>query len=200
MRVFFTCSTKSINKHAKIYRAVRDEIISFGHQINRDWIDYSINVSERGIPDIPSHTVYKDVMSAILTADVIIVDATVRSMSVGHQLTYSLQKSKPVLLLRKKDKDKRHEKLFIEGSEFKDLHTVEYENISDVRKALEQFFKKYEDKSTRRFNLVLTGAQDSYISWAAFNYKKTKTDIIQEAVDKMVEKDTVYRKYLSRQS
>lgn len=200
MKVFFTCSTRNINKYAKKYRFIRDEIIRLGHQINRDWIDYSINVKERNIPDIASHTVYKDVMSAILTADVVVVDSTVRSMSVGHQVTYAMQKSKPVLLLKKFSNDKRHKKLFIEGSESRGLNTAEYKKTSDIKKILENFFKKYEDKSTRRFNLVLTGSQDSYVSWASYHYKKTKTDVIQEAIDKMAEKDIAFKRYLSRQS
>lgn len=200
MKVFFTCSTRSIDKYADFYRAIRDEVLKLGHQLSRDWIDYSINVAQRKIPDIPSHTLYKDVMSAIVTADVVVVDATVRSMPIGHQLTYALQKGKPVLVLRHKNKGEELERLFIEGSEAKDLLVAEYEDIDDIKKQLQRFFRKYEGKSVRRFNLVITGAEDSYVSWAAFNYKKTKTEIIQEAIDKMIEKDFVYKKYLERQS
>ncbi len=39
-------------------------------------------------------------MSAIVVADVVVVDATVRSMSLDRQLTYALQKGKPALVLR----------------------------------------------------------------------------------------------------
>jgi len=200
MKVFFTCSTRSINKYADFYRATRNEILKLGYQLSRDWIDYSINVAQRKIPDIPSHTLYRDVMSAIVVADVVAIDATIRSMPIGHQLTYALQKGKPVLVLRHKSKGEDLEKLFIEGSQVKDLLVAEYENIDDIKKQLQRFFKKYEDKSVRRFNLVIIGAEDSYISWAAFNYKKTKTEIIQEAIDKMMERDSVYKKYLERQS
>jgi hypothetical protein len=200
MKVFFTCSTRFIEKYATFYKATRDEILRLGHKLSRDWIDYSINVAQRGLPDIPSHTLYKDVMSAIVVADVVVIDATVRSMPLGHQLTYALQKGKPVLVLRYKEKGEELDKLFIEGSEMKDLLVAEYKNIDDIKKQLQRFFKKYEDKSVRRFNLVITGAEDSYVNWAAFNYKRTKTEIIQEAIDRMMEKDPVYKKYLERQS
>src|SRR5690554_3739674 len=98
MKVFFSCSTRSITKYAVFYRAVRDEILKLGHRLSRDWIDYSINVAQRGISGVPSHTLYKDVMSAIVVADVVIIDASVKSMSLGHQLTYALHKGKPVLV------------------------------------------------------------------------------------------------------
>lgn len=200
MKVFFTCSTKSIDKRAKYYREIRDQIITQGHQINRDWIDYSINVAQRNIPDIPSPAYYKDVMSAILTADVVVVDTSVKSMSVGHQITYALQKEKPVLVLRHKERGKELEKLFIEGSESEKLYIEEYKNSSDIKKILKNFFSKFDDKSVRRFNLALTLSEDNYISWASFNYKKSKTEVVQEAIDKTAEKDITYKKYLSRQS
>lgn len=200
MKVFFTCPTKSIAKYGQCYRTIRDEIISLGHKINRDWIDYSINVAKRGNHDIPSHGLYQDVMSAILTADVIVVDATIKSMSLGHQITYALQKGKPVLLLRRKKKNESFKKLFVEGSNSKDLTTAEYKTIKDIPKILKQFFRKYKNKSQRRFNLALTSSQDTYINWASFYYRKTKTEVIQEAIDKLAERDSSFKKYLSRQT
>ncbi len=200
MKVFFTCSTKDIVKYADFYRAARDEILKQGHQLSRDWIDYSINVAQRKIPDIPSHTLYKDVMSAIVTADAVIVDATVRSMSIGHQLTYAIQKAKPVLVLRHKKKGEVLKKLFIKGSQAKDLLVAEYEDVTSLKKQIRRFLRRYEGRSVKRFNLVITGAEDRYLNWAVFNHKRTKTEIIQEAIDRMMEKDLVYRKYLERQS
>lgn len=200
MKVFFTCSTNNILKYATYYRTIRDGIISLGYKINRDWLDYSINIAQRRTSDVPSHTIYKDVITAIHTADIVVVDATVKSMSLGHQITYALQKGKPVLLLTLKRKGKKIEKLFIEGSDSKDLSSASYRNTKEIKNILKNFFKKYGDKSVRRFNLILTGTEDSYISWSSFNYKKTQTEIIQEAIDKMVEEDIVYKKYLSRQS
>jgi hypothetical protein len=199
MKVFFTCSTKDIDKHGKNYLAIRDEILSLGHKIERDWIDYSINVAQRNIPDIPTYRVYGDVMGAITTADAVVVDSSVRSMSLGHQLTYALQKGKPVLLVRAHNENAR-KKLFIEGSENNDLVIDTYKDNNDIKRILKSFFNKYDDKTVKRFNLVLSGAEDSYISWAAFNNKKTKTEIIQVAIDQMAERDTSYKKYLSRQS
>lgn len=200
MKVFFTCSTRLIDKYGQNYRAIRDAIISSGNKINRDWIDYSINVAKRNIPDVPSYTMYEDVMLAILTVDAIVADATVRSMSLGHQLTCALQNEKPVLLLRLKQKNDDKKKLFVEGSKFKNLNVYEYKSPKEIEKIVKQFFEKYKDKPKKRFNLVLTGSQYNYINWASYYYKKTKTDIIHEAVEEIAENDSLYKKYLSKQS
>ena len=201
MKAFFTCSTESIEKYAGNYRAIRDGITGLGHTINRDWIDYSINLAERDISQSPSHTFYDDVITAILTADVVVADATVQTMTLGHQVSYALQNNKPVLLLSKKDNQKKSgEKFFIEASRSKYLNICEYVSISDIHKILKNFFKKYENKPKKRLNLILSGAINNYINWASFYYKKTKTDIIHEAVEKAAERDSLYKKYLSKQS
>lgn len=199
MKVFFTCSTESIDKLDKFYKAIRNEIIEFGHKITMDWIDYSINVAKRNIPDVSPSAFYKDIINAILIADVVIADATVESMSLGHQLTFALHKHKPLLIFRYKKRNEKNKELFIEGSDFKDLAVIEYENIDNITKNLRQFFKKYEKKSIRRFNLILTSTQDTYIRWVAHNFRKTKTEIIQEAIDHIAEKDAAYKKYIARQ-
>jgi len=200
MIVFFTCPTRNILKYSKTYKKIRDEILHLGHKINRDWIDYSINVAQKDIPDIPPETLYKEVMSAILSSDVVVADATVKSMALGHQITFALQKNKPVLILRNIKKNKEIDGIFIEGSESRYLSSEIYSKMSDIPKILKFFFRKYEDKTKKRFNLVLSGSQDSYLNWAAFTYKKSKTEIIHDTLDKFQEKDQSYQKYLSDES
>lgn len=197
MLVFFTCSTKKISKYAKFYRTARNAILSLRHKVNRDWIDYSINLAKRNIPEEPTHTHYEDVVTAIMTADLIIVDSTVPSMAIGHQVTIAMQNEKPVLLLRLKGKNTKSDKLFIEGSNYKNLEIEEYSTLAEIKEIIARFIKKYENRPKKRFNLVLTGHLNNYLSWASFFYKKTKTDLIHEAVENALEKDNQYRKYLS---
>lgn len=199
MRVFFTCSTNQIKDYYSFYRAIRDGIISQGNQLTKDWIDYSINVAKKGIPDISPDDMYKDTVAAILMADVFIADVTVQDMPLGNQIMLALQKDKPVLLLRYKISESSGDKLFIEGSNNINLNVEIYRNISEVPKILKRFFRKYEHKTKHRFNLILTAGQDQYLQWSAFHYKKTKTEIIHESIDKMSLSDSVYRNFLSKQ-
>ena len=200
MVVFFTCSTKKIAKYARFYRATRNTILSLRHKINRDWIDNSINLAKKNLPEEPTYTHYEDVVAAIMTADAVVVDSTVPSMAIGHQVTIALQNDKPVLLLRLNKNGAKPEKLFIEGSHSKNLEVYEYAISAEIKRKVAQFLKKHEDKPKKRFNLVLTGYLNSYLSWASFYYKKTKTDLIHEAVENILEKDSQYKKYLSKQS
>ena len=196
MIIFFSCSTKDILKYKNFYRQIGDSIKNLGHTINRDWIDKSIEYAEKSSPDVPPPSVYWEVMSAIVTADLVIVDATVASMSVGHQLTFALQKMKPVLLLQYTKDNEDIQELFISGAKSPMLMIKRYSSVEEIKPIIKEFIRKYESKSKTRFNLVLNRAQDSYIQWAAFNYKKSKTEIIQESINEKMEKDKAFEKYL----
>lgn len=197
MIVFFTCSTKKIGKYASYYRSARDAVLKSGDTLNRDWIDYSINLARRGISEAPTHIHYEDVVASIMTADVVVVDSTVPSMAIGHQVTIALQNEKPVLLLKLKQKDSKTGKLFIEGSNSPNLEVHEYSTVGQIKKIVVQFLRKHESKPKKRFNLVLTGYLNNFLSWASFYYKKTKTELIHEAVENMLERDSQYKRYLS---
>ena len=197
MIIFFTCSSKEIGGFERFYKTARNTILSLGHKINRDWIDYSINLAKRNIPEAPTHTLYEDVVAAIMTADALVVDASVASMAIGHQVTLALQNDKPVLLLKLESRGKKQEKLFIEGSNSKNLEVRQYSKTTDIKLAVTEFLRKHEDKPKKRFNLVLTGILSNYLNWASFYYNKTKTNLIHEAVETMSEKDSQYKRYLS---
>lgn len=135
-------------------------------------------------------------MSAIVTSDLVIIDATIRSMSVGHQLTFALQKMKPVLLLQHAKDSVSTKDLFISGAKSPLLMIATYNSKKQILPLIKNFIRKYESNSKTRFNLVLNKAQDNYIQWSAFNYKRSKTEIIQEAINEKMEKDKEFERYL----
>ncbi len=196
MVIFFSCSTKDILKYKVFYKEIRDSIKSLGHTINRDWIEKSIEVAEKNKDDIPTYSIYREVMSAIVTADMVVIDATVRSMSVGHQLTFALQKKKPVLLLQYSKEEKGLSELFISGAKSPLLMIRNYKSKEEIMPVIKEFARKYESNSKTRFNLVLNKAQENYIEWASFTHKKSKTEIIQESINEKMEKDKGFEKYL----
>lgn len=197
MVVFFTCSTKKIGKYASYYLAARDAVFKSGNSVNRDWIDYSINLAKRNITEASTHIHYEDVVASIMTSDAVVVDSTVPSMAIGHQVTIALQNEKPVLLLKLRQTNSKVDKLFIEGSNSPNLEVREYSSAKQIKKIVMQFLRKYESKPKKRFNLVLTGYLNNFLSWASFYYKRTKTELIHEAVENMLEKDSQYKSYLS---
>jgi len=196
MKVFFSCSTKEILKYKKFYKTIRDTIKASGHTLTRDWLDWSIARSEAKQNDTPRGVrVYFKVMSAILAADVVILEGTVRSTTIGYQLTFALQKGKPVLFLTQTPQNKLR-KLFIGGVK-SPLLTLKSYNKNNLTQIVKDYLVNVEKGTRIRFNLVLDKSLDNYIEWAAFTYKKSKTEIIKNAIEKKIKKDKRYQKYLN---
>lgn len=196
MKIFFTCSARDIDKYQDYYRQIRDSIRSLGHTLTKDWIDQSIEIAETDEKHIPSSTLYQNFMSAILASELVVCDATVRSMSIGHQITFALQKKKPVLLLQSALNKQNPEELFINGAKSPLLVIKIYHDKKEIPTIIKRFIQRFESSSKTRFNLVINKAMDSYIEWAAFHYKRSKTEIIQDAINEKMEKDQYYEQYL----
>lgn len=199
MTIFFTASTKDLLSHKDCYLEIRNTIKSLGHSLSRDWIDDSIDKAQKGVEDIPHVSLYQDVMSAILIADLIVVDVTERSMSIGHQVTFALDKKKPVLLLLNSKENSAVNDLFISGTQSPYLQIKCYSRKEDIKPIIQSFINKYESKSKSRFNLVINKALDTYIEWAAFHYKISKTEVIHNAIQEKASNDRNYTEEINIQ-
>lgn len=169
---------------------IRNSIIVLGHTINRDWFDYSMRVAAKKQRDVPTDSVYDSVMMAVISADVFIADVTTPSISIGHQITVALQKRKPVLVMQNNKNSEHKGKQFIQGSRSNLLNFASYTSFEDIKKIIDDFIKKYELQEKSRFNLVLTGMQNKYIEWASYHYKISKTDVIHQALEDKMDKDS----------
>ncbi len=198
MKVFFSCSTNDILKHRENYETIVKTISEEGHELTRDWLKRSVDLAAKNEPELNRGNHYSSVMSAIIDADVVIFDSTVKSMSIGHQLTFALDKSKPALLLANIS-DKAMEDLFISGSKSSFLTMKNYANAKDLKALVKDFLTKSSSKSKVRFQIVLDKEQNDYLEWAAFKYKKNKSDIVKVSLNNSAEQDEDYNQRLSNQ-
>ena len=70
------------------------------HTITRDWLEEAIKIVESNkVGSLDREDVYSKVTASIFTSDVVIIEGTVTSFSVGHQITLGLSRNKPTLFL-----------------------------------------------------------------------------------------------------
>lgn len=193
MKVFFSCSTGDLLNHSNDYLTIVNTIKQNGHTITRDWIDRAIEQFKNGQIRGKRSDLYSKVMSAISQSDAIVFDCTVRSMGIGHQLTYALDKSKPTLLLFR-DSSHSGEDLFISGSKSSFLTIKRYKTNEDIQESVSNFLLKNLSKPKVRFQLVLDKDQNDFIEWTSYTYKRNKSEIIKSAIDKLAYDDKNYVK------
>lgn len=198
MKVHFACSTSNFIKYQKNYLKICEEIKKLGHTITRDWIGEGVEFFKQKKTDIDRTDIYKKTIEAILASDVLVVEGTVSSFSIGHQITVAINKNKPVLFLiyEKNDEKNYFRSSFIDGINTP-LITKKTYNNNNLERTLEDFFNSNKKGATIKFNIVLTKEIDNYLDWASFAYKKNKSEFIRDIIAKHIEEnDKRYQEYL----
>ncbi len=105
---------------------------------------------------------YEETMRNLRQADLLIVEASTTSVSIGYLINKALEQSKPVIALYLKD----HAPFFLSGISSERLQLIEYslENISEV---LSDAFDYAKDSTDVRFNFFISPSQVSYLDWIA---------------------------------
>jgi hypothetical protein len=196
MKIWFGTTTIKLEEYAEVYYLIRTYLVQAGHVLPFDWLDDAmINMHKprgavRGIKDI-----FRDCVMAIDASDVSIIEFTVPNFSSSHQITYSLYKRKPTLVMRL-FKDCTFTDSYIEALESPFLTVKDYtrENMS----ALIDEFLGYSqlDYGNGRYNIVLDKRQKYYLDWASVKYKKSKSALLRELVDEKMGDDPLYAGYL----
>jgi len=201
MKVYFTSSTAELFKYRKYYYAIRDFLVDENHVLTCDWLKKTEDVIDSGNVELNNiKDIYKSCMTAIDEADVVIIEDTVSNFSTGHQITIALQKQKPVLVLWKGEKHRHFKKMFIHGIESDILEVSQY-TLKNYKEIISVFINKYSNSQQRnRFHLVLNNLERNYLDWVQFNQGKSRTKIIRSGLNKIIDEDVEYRKYLGNTS
>ncbi len=201
MKVFFATSTSELKKYQQNYLDICRLIKEMGHTITRDWIDEAIRLYDQKVEYIDREEIYSQVSDAIMAADVVVVEGTIASFSIGHQITLALTKNKPVLFLqlnKKKSKKDPFQNNFIDGIK-SPLLTVEQYTSDELPDILNDFFDKNAGKHVVKFNIVLTREIENYLNWVSFAHRVNRSEFIRELIlNHMRNGDEKYRKYLEK--
>jgi len=203
MKIHFACSTSELDKYKGNYRKICSTIKDMGHIITRDWIEEAIKIMEEDtLNNLNREDVYSKVTASIFSSDVVIIEGTVASFSVGHQVTLGLSKNKPTLFLIVKKagakKDAKANRTFIDGLKSPLLKVVEYDDSSLVD-IINDFLNSNGGKPVVKFNIVLTKEIEHYLDWVSFTRKINRSEFIRNLIlTHMSEEDKNYQKYLEK--
>jgi hypothetical protein len=197
LKVFFGSTTKEIQKYKDYYFAVRQELINNNCVILDDWLPRAL---EKSINDPTGKRNGKKnfemIIDAINRADFVVIEYSATNFSSTHQILHSLFKRKPTLVLRL-EKDNTYKDSYMEwmGSEFLTLRNYNLKNLSKI---IKEFIGEVEiGYGLQRFNLVLERKHKYFLDWATENYKKSRSELVRGALDKIMEGNEDYLKYLA---
>lgn len=194
MDIYISYPITNLVSYKNNYLEIKRAVLKLGHHLKSDLLPIYIKLAEENKPIIPSQEAYEKTISSIIKSDVVVCDITVKSTSMGHIITFALDKHKPVLALYQAGSNNPNH-IFLAMSQSPLLVVKSYKNRNEILSILEKFLFSAGKKSKTRFNLVINKTQNAFLDWAAFTYKKSKTEIIQEAIDEKIKKNKSYKKY-----
>lgn len=195
MKVYFSATITDDARYKKSYKQILSVLKGSGHDVfeyGSDQLDTSKIISQS---DEDILKIHKELDKYLKQADVYIADISLPSVAIGYEISQAIAFKKPVLAL------------INEQSEFQPLATIKGNNSRFLRlesynektlpKVLKDFMKDSKQKLDTKFILIISAEIDRYLEWSSQENRMHKAQIVREAIEKVMNKDRKYQKYLS---
>jgi hypothetical protein len=180
MKIYFTAAISQKDKFGAIYDKIIKVLEQNDHQVQHDHITQTNLDQVLGKDDAERLTYYKKALKWISQADVVVVEASFPStLNIGHEVTLSLEKGKPVVMLYKQGFDS----VFMHGLNSEKLFLVEYteENLEQLLKDTVEYAR---DQSDTRFNFFISPRHVAYLDWVAQTKKIPRSVYLRHLLEK----------------
>lgn len=162
MKIFFGVSPRAIVDQGAEFRKIYNWIEKLGHT-NLNNIPINANPSTfYDIEQSDIESMYDDLIRKCKQAEVLIVEASIHSLTMGYYIKLALDLDKPVIILHRIGE----RPFFFSGIQNDLLQILEYspESIPEI---LEEGINFAKDKINIRFNMFLSPELNNYLKWAA---------------------------------
>ena len=191
MKVFFVASPRSANKdpelYKKIYKTIQDNcakmvddmVLGFTKTILNDF--YNRTHKER-----VEH--FKNTMDSVKKSDVVVVEVSEHSMSMGYIVNKALEASKPVIAIYLEGKDP----YFFSGIEDPKLLILSYTKLNFEQK-IKEAFKRIKDLSDVRFNFFVSPKILNYLDWVAQKRMIPRSVFLRNLIEREMKKEKDFK-------
>ncbi len=178
MNIYFTASARSKINYSPNLTQVFRSIERLGHT-NLD--DFVIKVDDKKLYDGKSfkiETIYKNAIRLVTLSDIIILEVSEPSISMGYVLNTALELGKPVILLHVKNKYP----IFVSGITNQNLQVIEY-SLSNLHIQLSTALSCATTTKFTRFNFFLSPLHDNHLTKMARIHHVPKSVYLRELIE-----------------
>jgi len=188
MRIYFTAPAKGKKLHGDNYKKIYDAIEELGHKNLDDLIltidpkkFYSSNREEQA-------DLYKKTVKHIKTADIVILEVSTSSLSMGFVIAKALDEGKPVIILYLEGVSP----YFARGIQDERLQALSY-TPERVKQILKGGIEEAKERMNVRFNFFISPKIASYLDWIAKNRKLPRAVFLRRLIGKHMKKNREYK-------
>ncbi len=162
MKIFFQASPRGLVQYSEHITKTYRYIEKLGHTHLNDFIISKEAVKFYTYDEIQLQEIYQEVISEMKKADLVILDISIHSLTMGFYVKAALDFDKPTIILHAKNQKPR----FFSGIQNDLLQILEY-TPETIPETLEDAINFAKDKINIRFNMFLSPELNNYLKWAA---------------------------------
>lgn len=191
MKAFFVASPRSVNiepeLYKKMYKMVQNNCTKMIGDLVLEFANENLDsFYNRSHKDRVDH--YKRTMDFLKKSDVVVVEVSEHSMSMGYIVNKALENSKPVIALYKKG----HDPYFFSGIEDNKLVISSYTEET-LEKVVSEAFEKIKSLSDVRFNFFVSPKILAYLDWVAQKRMVPRSVFLRDLIEREMKKDKDFK-------
>ena len=190
MQVYFVASSRLVGKNKEIY-AQMYKTISLEHKMVSDkvwkWIKGGLSETIK-IDEKAKKENYDETLKSINKADVVIMEISGHSMSMGYILSKALEINKPVIAMYREEM----QPIFIAGIGDPKLILAKYTE-TNIEKVIWESLKKARGLIDVRFNFCVSPKILTYLDWVGQKRMIPKSVFLRNLIEREMKKDRDFK-------
>ena len=190
MQVYFVASSRLVGKNKEIY-AQMYKTISLEHKMVSDkvwkWVKSGLNESIK-VDEKAKKENYDETLKCINRADVVIMEISGHSMSMGYILSKALEINKPVIAMYREEM----QPIFIAGIGDPKLILAKYTE-TNIEKVIWESLKKARSLIDVRFNFFVSPKILTYLDWVGQKRMIPKSVFLRNLIEREMKKDREFK-------
>ena len=190
MKIYFIASPRSANKEPELYKRLFDVLANDNKMVNSQVLDWTKGELSKFYEGTHEQRVahYKKTMNSIKSADVVAVEVSEHSMSMGYIVNKALEENIPVLALYKKG----NEPYFFSGIDNPKLQVVEYDD-NNLEDNLQEALENAKDLADVRFNFFVSPKILAYLDFVAKKRMIPRSVFLRDLIEHEMKKDKDFK-------
>lgn len=190
MQVYFVASSRLVGKDTELYLRIY-KIISSEHKMVSDKV---LKWIKSGIKDLSKESIetkkenYLHVIKCIKKADIVVMEISGHSVSMGFILSKAMEENKPVIALYTAEMDP----VFVKGIVNSKLILAEY-NKKNLEIVISDSINKAKCLVDMRFNFFVNPKILNYLDWVAQKRMIPKSVFLRHLIEREMKKDKDYK-------
>ena len=191
MKIFFVASPRLVIKEPELYRGIHNYLAKNNVMLSSkllEWTDKKTVEAVYGDKALKSGGGYKKALETLKKADVIMMEVSGHSLSMGFIVSKALDLCKPVVAFYKKGS----KPFFLSGINDPKFKLIEYtcQNINEILDLVVEEVKKGIDV---RFNFFVSPKILNYLDWIAQKRMIPRSVFLRNLIEREMKKDKEFK-------